>query len=169
MLEVSFHPRLMGNRCLKNIDEYFHGESKVSANTLNEIEDWLSGCGYQERLNVEGLSDSWLHPLEFENRRGGHCVDFALWCWRKLCELDIKAELMIGERYRDGAYRQHGWVIFTDQGKEYLFEPLPITGQLMISELDEIKERYTPWLSISGDLKYFLFGGYVSAIFRGVK
>ncbi len=168
-IAVSFSPNLMGYRCVKDINIYLDGKSKVSVDTLEAIQDWLKDCHYKARVDADELSLEWQHPLEFENTRGGHCVDYALWCWRKLNEIGMEAQLMLGERLRDGEYRQHGWIVYEKQGKEYLFEPLPVSRNNMVENFHIVRSNYIPWLSITSELNCLLFAGYISALNRGVK
>lgn len=58
-----------------------------------------------------GSPDFWQHPADFEVTRRGDCEDHALWAWRKLAELGIAAEFVVGcKLVGEGAWEGHAWV-----------------------------------------------------------
>jgi len=70
-------------------------------------------------------SDYWQHPHTFEQLRRGDCEDFALWAWRKLIEIGIDADLVIGRRVPPQSENsRHAWILFRRGGDEFLFEPV---------------------------------------------
>ena len=163
-IPVSFTARAMGYRCVEDIEQYFSGISSVATDGPEDIEAWLDQCTYELRTDDDGFSEEWLHPLEFERRRCGMCADFALWSWRKLVECRAEAKLFFGERFRDGAFWQHGWVQYNENGSQRIFEPCPVSGEPRIANRSDVIEAYRPWLSIDRSSGCELYFGYVQTI-----
>jgi hypothetical protein len=89
---------MFGDGARHGFDWVFEGESTVAVASLDDILDWLAGCQYETDATLFREADYWQHPHTFEQFRRGDCEDFALWTWRKLVELDIDADLVIGRR-----------------------------------------------------------------------
>ncbi len=107
---------------------YFEQECNVQVENVQDIEKWLKGCVYQTDSEQFGKEDHWLHPVEFGKSRQGDCEDHALWAWRQLVNLGIKAEFVTGYYNGEGVNNKttpplyHAWVTFWQNGRPYLME-----------------------------------------------
>jgi Bacterial transglutaminase-like cysteine proteinase BTLCP len=95
---------------------------KYWCSDLNELREFLRTCKYVSDKEQFGRKDYWEPPDQFEETKKGDCEDFALWTWRQLLHLGYAARFVGGRagRYGDG----HAWVVFTQNDKTYLLEPL---------------------------------------------
>ncbi|MGH7624701.1 MAG: hypothetical protein ACREOJ_05195, partial [Gemmatimonadaceae bacterium] len=105
--------KAFGSGSRKDFSWYFEGESAVEARSIAEIRGWLAGCEYASDSNLFQEPDFWQHPRTFEHLRRGDCEDFALWAWRKLVEMGIDADLVVGRTMPmlEGDSR-HAWIVF---------------------------------------------------------
>ncbi len=107
---------------------YFEQECNVQVENIQDIEKWLKGCVYRADSEQFGKEDHWLHPVEFGKSRQGDCEDHALWAWRQLVNLGIKAEFVTGHHNGEGVNHKtippinHAWVTFWQNGRPYLME-----------------------------------------------
>src|SRR5438552_630131 len=131
---------------------YFEGESSVPVRSIDDIVDWLLCCAYTTDMDLFHEADRWQHPSAFEQLRRGDCEDFALWAWRKLSEIGIDAEFYVGrvccgdEREAD---RQHAWVVYRVDDREYLFEPAARSRTRMIRPLADVVDEYVPHFAVN--------------------
>lgn len=107
---------------------YFTEESTVQVNSVYDVEEWLKGCRYVSDPEQFNKEDHWSHPVEFEATRQGDCEDHALWAWRKLVNLGVRAEFVTGHHDAEGKEHEalprinHAWVTFWENGRLYLLE-----------------------------------------------
>jgi hypothetical protein len=166
-LPVAVPPWAFGRGSVRDFRWYFEGESLVEAESLEAICDWLAGCEYVPDPELFHEPDFWQHPRTFERLRKGDCEDHALWAWRKLVELGYDAELVCGEWdvTRDDA-GGHAWVVFRDDGREYLFEAVARSTADMIRPLDEVRARYCPHVAVDRHFRTAGFSGHTASLQR---
>src|SRR5262245_59784941 len=80
----------------RRFEWYFEGPSALAVQSVEDLCSWLSDCEYVTDAELFQERDFWQHPHTFELIRKGDCEDYALWAWRKLAEMGIDAELVIG-------------------------------------------------------------------------
>ncbi|NUO02485.1 MAG: transglutaminase-like cysteine peptidase [Saprospiraceae bacterium] len=92
--DVSFHSFANGSQ--HEFGWYLTGKSEVPIHSLEGVIAWLKTCTYVHDQKLFGKRDHWQHPLEFEKTKQGDCEDHALWAWRKLIELGLRTEFVVG-------------------------------------------------------------------------
>lgn len=138
---------------------YLNGESRVPVQSVEDVCRWLQQCEYVRDSDLFNQQDFWQHPGEFEALRKGDCEDHALWAWRKLKELNIPAEFVVGrmawgdETVPAGA---HAWVTYVENGRSYILETTH-KQRTLVYPLDEIPARYTPWFSVDGTMQTYRY------------
>ena len=148
-----------GSRC--QFSRYFQGTSRVAVASIDDIVEWLSTCEYASDLEQFHEADCWQEPCAFEQRQRGDCEDFALWTWRKLVELGVDADLVIGRRVPPGSENsRHAWILFRDAEDEFLFEPIVRDRPEAIRRLATVRSEYIPEFGVARDRSRFLFAGY---------
>ncbi len=137
--------------------EYLNGESRVKVHSLEDVCHWLQQCEYMRDSELFNQRDVWQHPGEFEALRKGDCEDHALWAWRKLKELNIPAEFVVGRtQWGENLNGVHAWVSYRENGRSYILETT--NKQLHpIYPLETVQERYHPWYSVDGMNKTYRF------------
>ena len=111
-----------GDGARRGFDWVFEGDSAITVASFDELVQWLDGCTYDTDRRLFQEDDFWQHPSTFEHLRRGDCEDFALWAWRKMVEIGIDAELVIGRRIPPGsANSRHAWIVFHDDNAEFVF------------------------------------------------
>lgn len=150
--------------------DYLNGESRVTVQSIEDICRWLQQCEYVRDSVLFNQRDVWQHPGEFELLRKGDCEDHALWAWRKLKELNIPAEFVVGQtQWSDNGngMRQgiHAWVSYRENGRTYILETTH-KQRTLIYPLEAIQERYHPWYSVDQKSKTYRF---VPKAGKGVK
>ena len=152
---------MFGDGARHGFDWVFEGESGVSVASFDDVVAWLAECRYETDTNLFHESDYWQHPKTFEQLRRGDCEDFALWAWRKMVELRMDAELVIGRRVPPGSENsRHAWIIFRDGGDEYVFEPVMRDRQVAIRHVRHVRGEYIPEFGVTGARQRFYFAGY---------
>lgn len=152
---------MFGDGARHGFDWVFEGESTVAVASLDDILDWLTGCQYETDATLFREADYWQHPHTFEQFRRGDCEDYALWTWRKLVELGIDADLVIGRRVPPGAENsRHAWILFRYQDEEFLFEPVFRDRGEAVRHISTVRAEYIPEFGVSRDRGRFLFAGY---------
>lgn len=118
----------------KPFDWYFTSRSQVPIASIEDICDWLRQCDYVQDNLQFGKTDHWQHPTEeLEQNRKGDCEDLALWAWRKLAELNIPAELVVGKHPANGPQpTPHAWVVYYSGREQFLLEPTAKTSPMII-------------------------------------
>jgi hypothetical protein len=152
--------RSFGSGSVHEFPWYFEGESTVAIGSVEELCAWLARCEYASDPELFRERDFWQHPLTFEQLRRGDCEDHALWAWRKLCELGIDAELVVGHR-RDGAGGDccHAWVVFEQHGERMLLETVARTPETMVQPLSAVRDAYLPEASVDGRFARWTYAG----------
>jgi hypothetical protein len=93
--------------------------------------------------------------------RRGDCEDFALWAWRKMVELGIDADLVIGRRVPPGSTdSRHAWILFRLEGQEFLLEPASRDRAAAVRHVAAVRHEYIPEFGVSAARRRFLFAGY---------
>lgn len=142
----------LGSR--KPFSWYFEGQSTVAVSDVGSICDWLAGCQYVHDSELFREPDYWQHPLTFEQLRKGDCEDYALWAWRKIVELGFPADLYVGQWRHDGrGLGFHAWVVFEEDGRRFLLEPVIKDSKRAVRPLDEVRANYVPHYSVDVNFK----------------
>jgi hypothetical protein len=144
---------------------YFEGVSRVEVRSIEDMHAWLCGCEYTTDLELFQEPDFWQHPRTFEQIRRGDCEDFSLWAWRKLVELGMDAEFVVGRRlpYKRGD-AGHAWVMLRRDGIQYVYEPGCRELARALRPLSKVRNDYMPTLGVGADRKPFAFEGYLVAL-----
>ncbi|MCA9899136.1 MAG: transglutaminase domain-containing protein [Ardenticatenaceae bacterium] len=141
------HHTAFGAGSRRPFTDYLNGESRVTVQSLDDICRWLQQCEYVRDSELFGQRDVWQHPGEFETRRQGDCEDHALWAWRKLRELNIPAEFVVGRvQWGDVGDGAHAWVAYEENGRSFILESTH--KKQLIYPLEAIQSRYHPWFGV---------------------
>jgi hypothetical protein len=152
---------VFGEGARHGFDWVFEGESAIDVRSLDDVLEWLAGCQYESDASLFRESDYWQHPHTFERLRRGDCEDFALWAWRKLVELGIDADLVIGRRIPPTSENsRHAWVLFRDGVDEFVFEPIVRDRAVAVRHVDTVRAAYIPEFGVARDRSRFAFAGY---------
>jgi transglutaminase-like cysteine proteinase BTLCP len=152
---------MFGDGARHGFDWVFEGDSRVAVTTLEDVLDWLATCQYETDSSLFRESDYWQHPHTFEELRRGDCEDFALWAWRKLVELGVDADLVIGRRVPPGSENsRHAWVVFRDGGNEFVLEPIARERAAAVRAVSSVRGEYIPEFGVARDRRRFFFAGY---------
>ena len=152
---------LFGDGARRGFDWVFDGESAIAVASFDELVLWLGQCTYDTDKRLFQEDDFWQHPTTFEHLRRGDCEDFALWAWRKMVEIGIDAELVIGRRIPPGtANSRHAWIVFRDGASEFLFEPVCHERDRAVRPMAVARDEYIPEFGVSRDRRRFFFAGY---------
>jgi hypothetical protein len=150
-----------GDGARHGFDWVFEGQMATAVSTFDEIVQWLAGCSYESDTSLFHESDYWQHPHTFEQLRRGDCEDFALWAWRKLVEIGIDADLVIGRRVPPGAENsRHAWILFRKDGDEFLFEPVLCERGEAVRRVSLVRGQYIPEFGVTADRRRFIFAGH---------
>jgi predicted transglutaminase-like cysteine proteinase len=138
--------------------DYLNGESHVTVQSIEDICRWLQQCEYVRDAELFNQRDVWQHPGEFEALKKGDCEDHALWAWRKLKELNIPAEFVVGRAQwsENGSGGAHAWVSYRENGRTYILETTHKKRHL-IYPLEAVQERYHPWYSVDETSQTYRF------------
>jgi hypothetical protein len=155
---TTIHHTQFGAGSRRPFTDYLNGESHVTVQSVEDICRWLQQCEYVRDAELFNQRDVWQHPGEFEALKKGDCEDHALWAWRKLKELNVPAEFVVGraqwsENENGGA---HAWVAYRENGRAYILETTH-KKQSLIYPLEAIQERYHPWYSIDEQNETYRF------------
>ena len=152
---------MYGEGARHGFDWVFEGESEVVVASFEDVLAWLADCRYETDTSLFQESDYWQHPRTFEQLRRGDCEDFALWAWRKMVELRMDAELVIGRRVPPGAENsRHAWIVFRDGGDEYVFEPVMRDRGVAVRHVTSVRGEYIPEFGVTRGRQRFYFAGY---------
>jgi hypothetical protein len=152
---------MFGEGVRHGFDWVFEGESDVAVATFEDVLAWLAECRYETDASLFQEADYWQHPRTFERLRRGDCEDFALWAWRKMIELRMDADLVVGRRVPPGSENsRHAWILFRDRGDEYVFEPVIRDPAMAIRHVSSVRAEYIPEFGVTGDRRRFYFAGY---------
>jgi hypothetical protein len=152
---------MFGEGARHGFDWVFEGDSGVTVATFDDVIAWLAQCRYETDAALFHESDYWQHPSTFEQLRRGDCEDFALWAWRKMVELNIDADLVVGRRVPPGSENsRHAWILFRDGNDEYLFEPILRDRPEAVRHVSTVRDEYIPEFGVSVARRRFYFAGY---------
>ena len=152
---------LYGGGARRGFDWVFEGDSSITVASVDELIDWLGGCVYDSDRRLFQEDDFWQHPRTFEHLRRGDCEDFALWAWRKLLEVGVDADLVIGRRVPPGsANSRHAWILFRSGEGEFVFEPASRDRSRAVRPISTARPEYIPELGVSANRRRFFFAGY---------
>lgn len=150
-----------GDGARHGFDWVFEGESAIAVSTFDDVIEWLAGCAYVSDAHLFQEADFWQHPRTFEQLRRGDCEDFALWAWRKMVELRMDADLVIGRRVPPRtADSRHAWILFRQGGAEFVFEPACADRALAVRAVAAVHDAYIPEFGVTAARQRFLFAGY---------
>ena len=156
---AKIHHTQFGAGSRRPFTHYLEGESHIKAESIDDICDWLRQCKYVRDEELFNQRDVWQHPGEFEALKKGDCEDHALWAWRKLIELDIPTEFVVGRIHwgnDDGVQSgAHAWLVFWQDGRSYLLETTH--KRQLIYEQEKVQTKYHPWFSVDQELNTFRF------------
>ena len=158
---------MYGWGCENDFAWYFTGECKVSVDVPEDICQWLAGCEYADYTSY--APEIWQHPSAFEQTRKGDCKNYALWAWRRLCELGYSAEFVVGDWAHDGNWVRHAWVVFRKEDGQAVLEGLMGSPEAMIRPLDDVREEYCPRFGVDHRLTRKIYSGYVASEVRGTR
>lgn len=145
---TKIHHTKFGAGSRRPFEHYLNGESRVKVESLDDVCLWLKQCEYKRDADLFEQRDVWQHPGEFETLRQGDCEDHALWAWRKLKELNIPAEFVVGraEWGENGGNGVHAWVAYEQNGRTFIMETTH--KKKIIYPLEAVQTRYHPWYSV---------------------
>ena len=150
--------------------EDFRGPSSVPVQSIDDIVAWLQTCEYVTDLELFHERDVWQHPGSFETLRRGDCEDFALWAWRKLAEIGIDAEFVVGRVVCEdspGIDCQHAWVVYRVDRTAFLFEPAARNPSRIIRRLADAMDEYVPHFAVNHRFDTDTFVGCAADAHRG--
>lgn len=155
------HHTQFGAGSRRPFTHYLAGESHVTVHSVDDICRWLKQCKYMRDAELFNQRDVWQHPGQFEVLKKGDCEDHALWAWRKLRELNIPAEFVVGRVHwnengnNSARPSAHAWVSFQENGRAYILETTH--KQQLIYPQESVRERYHPWFSVDEGMKTYRF------------
>lgn len=158
---MAVHHTQFGAGSRRPFTDYLNGESRVKVQSIDDICRWLQQCEYVRDSVLFNQRDVWQHPGDFEALRKGDCEDHALWAWRKLKELSIPAEFVVGRtQWSDNGngvlQGVHAWVSYRENGRTYILETTNKKRNL-IYPLEVIQDRYHPWYSVDQTSQTYRF------------
>jgi predicted transglutaminase-like cysteine proteinase len=141
-----------GSGSIHEFSRYLEGESSARVTSIEDICRWLQACEYVRDPYLFQQNDFWQHPMEFEQHRRGDCEDHALWAWRKLIELGLEADFVVGHTRTE----RHAWVTFKHQGQEYLLETT-LKYDKMVYLLETTQQNYRPDIGVDRYLRTYQY------------
>jgi hypothetical protein len=75
-----------------------------------------------------------------------------LWAWRKLGEIGIDAEFIVGRVVSDDSTaidRQHAWVVYRVDGTAFLLEPAARNPSRISRRLADAMDEYVPHFAVN--------------------
>jgi hypothetical protein len=141
------HHTEFGAGSRRPFSHYLNGESRVQVRSVDDICRWLQTCEYVSDSDQFNQRDHWQHPGEFEAIRKGDCEDHALWAWRKLKEINIPAEFIVGRaEWGESSTGAHAWVSYRENGRTFILETTH--KKQIVYPVESIQTRYHPWFSV---------------------
>jgi len=155
-LSEAVHHTRFGAGSRRPFSHYLEGESQVAVRSIDEICSWLKQCKYMRDTELFDQRDFWQHPSQFEELQKGDCEDHALWAWRKLIELNISAELVVGRaNWSESESGAHAWVTYEENGRSYILEATH--KRQLIYPQETAQKQYHPWFSIDKNMQTYKF------------
>lgn len=149
-----------GKGSLSHFRLYLQGESTVSVESLQDICEWLMECQYVSDYELFDHPDFWQHPLDFEKKRQGDCEDHCLWAWRKLHDLGIEAEFVVGKIVlKNGGWGDHTWLLLKNGASNQILEATAKRMDQFIVAETKAKYLYRPYYSIDTNLQSYIYQG----------
>ncbi len=157
---ISVHHTQFGAGSRRPFTDYLNGQSQIEVQSIEDVCRWLQECEYVRDSVLFNQRDVWQHPGDFETLKKGDCEDHALWAWRKLTELNIPAEFVVGRaQWNNGSIdaqqSAHAWVAYEENGRIYILETTH--KKRLIYPLAEIATRYHPWYSVDEQNRTYRF------------
>jgi predicted transglutaminase-like cysteine proteinase len=139
-------------------ESYLERESQVEVNSVRDICEWLMGCEYVRDQELFDHPDLWQHPVDFEASRQGDCEDHSLWTWRKLHDLGIEAEFVVGKiRHLNGSWGDHSWVALTNGSDAHILETTAKKMDRFFVNASRADSEYRPVYGIDTKLRSFAY------------
>jgi hypothetical protein len=145
--------RRVGFQPTAHMGRYLASPLKTQCKDFTEMCRFLSACRGRDMAYVR-KRDYWQPPEQFEARKAGDCVDFALWAWRQVLAMGYPARFVGGKHGKLG--EGHAWVTFEKDGKYSLLEPQYWPLGLKMPRASTL--RYHPKFSVAWDghkVQYF--------------
>lgn len=144
---------------------YLKEPSTVTIDSIEHVCDWLLACEFVTDEEQFGKADYWQHPTEFEKRRRGDCDDHAIWAWRKLIELGIPVELVVGcKRTAAATWAGHAWVQTEVNGQPVVLDAAAKPPSQLIVPLADARAWLRPHFAVDQRLQRHAFEGYLHTI-----
>ena len=147
-----------GKGSLSHFSYYLEGESAVAIHSIRDIFEWLIGCEYVPDLKLFNDPDLWQHPVEFETKRQGDCEDHCLWAWRKLHDLEIDAEFVVGKiAQKSGSWGDHTWILLKNGQGEHIIETTAKRIDQFMIPASRAQRLYLPYYSMDTKLRSYAY------------
>jgi hypothetical protein len=150
--------RRFGKGSLSYFDWYLERPSLVEVKSIRDICEWLMGCQYIHDQELFNRPDIWQHPVDFEAQRQGDCEDHTLWAWRKLHDLGLDAEFVVGKlALGDGTWGDHTWIMLNDGLGEHLIETTAKRMDQFMVPPAKARQQYKPYFGMDTKLRSFAY------------
>lgn len=150
--------RRFGKGSLSDFGWYLDRESFVEVRSFRDICNWLMGCNYVNDQDLFNHSDLWQHPVDFEATRQGDCEDHSLWAWRKLHELGIGAEFVVGKiAKQNGGWGDHTWIVLRDGSTTQVIETTAKNVDQFFVGVSKARRMYHPVYSVDTNLRSYVY------------
>jgi hypothetical protein len=151
-------PEHFGKGSISHFSLYLQGKSTVAVKSIRDICAWLVDCKYVSDTELFDHPDLWQYPVDFEVKRQGDCEDHCLWAWRKLHDLGMDAEFVVGKIAQgEGVWGDHSWILLKDGGEEHVMETTAKRmNQFLVPDL-KAKKIYKPYFSIDTQLRSYVY------------
>jgi predicted transglutaminase-like cysteine proteinase len=157
---ISVDHQRFGKGSLSHFRLYLKGESNVSIKSVQDICEWLMECQYVSDYELFRYPDLWQHPLDFEVGRKGDCEDHCLWAWRKLHDLGIEAEFVVGKiALKNGGWGDHTWILLKNGGSDQIIETTAKRMDQFMVTASKAEHLYRPYYSMDTKLQSYVYQG----------
>jgi hypothetical protein len=147
-----------GKGSQSQFESYLERDSGVEVGSVRDICEWLLGCEYVRDQDLFAHADLWQHPIDFETSRQGDCEDHSLWAWRKLHDLGIDAEFVVGKiQLGNGSWGDHSWVVLTNGPDTHILETTAKKMDRFIVSVSKAESKYRPVYGIDTKLRSFAY------------
>lgn len=166
-LHFAVPSRSFGAEAPEDWRAFLSAPSTVQVLSMEDIRGFLLGCRSTLQDPPHGTGP-WPTLEAFELSRSGDCTAHASWAWRKLVDLGYDAEL-VGGRTAPFAPEddRHAWVVFRENGTEYLLEAVVKDTERLVRPLAAVKDRYRPEVGVDSRGARFAFAGAVVSMQHG--